>query len=70
MLADLGLEVSALGVARMYQDILDVYLIDEQDAHLKTEIEALGIRVEVTQTVMSGIREKTRLAETVLAATL
>lgn len=69
MLADLGREVSALEVARMYQDILDVYVIDEQDAHLRPEIEALGLRVEVTQTVMSGLRERIGLAKTVLAAT-
>ncbi|MGH9874358.1 MAG: 2-phospho-L-lactate transferase [Pyrinomonadaceae bacterium] len=67
MLADLGREVSALEVARMYQDFVDVYVIDEQDARLRPAIEALGLRVEVTQTVMRGITERVTLARTVLA---
>ena len=67
MLADLGREVSALEVARMYQDFIDVYIIDEQDAYLKPAIEALGLRVEVTQTIMTGITEKIALAKLVLA---
>jgi LPPG:FO 2-phospho-L-lactate transferase len=68
MLADLGREVSALEVARMYQDFLDVYVIDELDAHLRPAIEALGLRVEVTQTIMSGMAERVALAKMVLAA--
>ena len=67
MLADLGREVSALEVARMYQDFLDVYVIDELDAHLKPAIEALGLRVAVTQTIMPGIAERVALAKMVLA---
>lgn len=67
MLADLGREVSALEVARIYQDFVDVYIIDEQDALLRPAIEALGLRVEVTQTVMRGIPEKVALARAVLA---
>lgn len=67
MLADLGREVSALEVARMYQDFIDVYIIDELDATLRAPIEALGLRVEVTQTVMRGVPEKVALARAVLA---
>lgn len=66
MLADLGREVSALEVARMYQDFVDIYVLDEQDAQLKPEIEALGLRVEVLQTVMRGLPEKVALARTLL----
>ncbi|MGH9904343.1 MAG: 2-phospho-L-lactate transferase [Pyrinomonadaceae bacterium] len=68
MLADLGYEVSALKVAGMYQDFLDVYIIDEQDAALRPALEALGVRVVVAQTVMLGIPEKVALAGAVLAA--
>ena len=67
MLTDLGREVSALEVARMYQDFLDVYVIDELDAHLKPAIEALGLRVEVAQTIMAGMAERVSLAKMVLA---
>lgn len=67
MLADLGREVSALEVARMYQDFVDVYIIDEQDAPFQAAIEALGLRVVVTQTVMRRMSEKVALARTVVA---
>jgi len=68
MLADLGHEVSALEVARMYQDFVDVYIIDEQDTQLTPAIEGLGLRVKVTQTVMGGLQEKIELAKAVLAS--
>jgi LPPG:FO 2-phospho-L-lactate transferase len=68
MLSQLGLEVSATQVARLYADILDLYLIDDQDAAAQPEIEQMGIKVVVTQTVMSGPAEKLALAQTTLRA--
>jgi LPPG:FO 2-phospho-L-lactate transferase len=68
MLAELGREVSATQVARLYADFLDLYIIDRQDVALKDEIERLGLRVVVTNTVMSGPDEKRALAETTLKA--
>ena len=68
MLADLGLEVSAAQVARLYADILDVYLIDHRDEEAKAEIERLGVKVFVTETVMSGPAEKLALAQATLKA--
>ena len=68
MLASLGHEVSSLGVARLYAGLLDVLCIDEQDAHLAPGIEALGMRVLVTGTVMGGADDRRRLAGEVLAA--
>ena len=68
MLTQLGMEVSATQVARLYQDFLDVYIIDEKDREAKAEIEGLGISVTVTQTVMRGPEEKLALAQAVLKA--
>ena len=68
MLADLGMEVSATQVARLYDDILDVYVIDRQDAAAQMEIEQLGLTVSVTNTVMTGPEEKLSLAQAVLKA--
>jgi LPPG:FO 2-phospho-L-lactate transferase len=68
MLAALGHEVSALGIARMYIDVLDVMLIDQQDAHLAPAITELGMQVMVTQTMMGGIKGRERLARDVLAS--
>ena len=62
MLAQTGSPVSALGVAQIYANLIDAFIIDEQDADLKQEIEKLGLKVFVTNTVMSGAAEKYALA--------
>jgi len=67
MLATLGHEVSSVGVARIYQGMIDGLVIDEQDADLKLKIEDLGIRVLVTQSIMGGPEDRRRLAEETLA---
>jgi LPPG:FO 2-phospho-L-lactate transferase len=66
MLADLGREVSALEVARMYQDFIDVYVIDHEDEKLRSSIETLGLQVAVTQTVMCDLVDKIDLAKIVV----
>jgi LPPG:FO 2-phospho-L-lactate transferase len=68
MMDDLGHEVSALGVARIYRDFLDVMIIDEQDRMLKNKVEGLGIRAVVTDTIMSSLQKKISLSHTVLKA--
>jgi LPPG:FO 2-phospho-L-lactate transferase len=66
MLADLGLEVSATQVAKLFADFLDVFILDRQDAAAAPQIESLGLKVIVTNTVMSGPEEKAALARTAL----
>jgi len=68
MLADLGMQVSAAQVARLYSGIADVFILDVQDEHAKPEIENLGLKVCVTDTVMSGLEKKIKLAEFTLEA--
>lgn len=68
MLATLGHEVSALGVARLYTGLVDHMVIDERDAHLAEEVAELGLRVLVTDTVMGGAEGRERLAREILAA--
>ncbi len=65
MLAELGHDVSALGVARSYRKLCDVFVVDEADRDLAPEIEALGMDVVVTDTVMKDDADKVRLAEQV-----
>ena len=67
MLADLDMEVSAAQVARLYADFLDLYIVDEKDAASRAEIEELGVKVCVTDTVMTGQGEKLALAKRTLA---
>jgi LPPG:FO 2-phospho-L-lactate transferase len=62
------MEVSAVGVTRLYRDFLDVMVIDEQDATLAGQIEELGIPAVVTNTIMRDTASKTALARSVLHA--
>jgi len=61
-------EVSAYGVAKLYKDFLDAFIIDNLDANLKEKIESFGIKVVVTDTVMRGLKEKMELAKVALEA--
>ncbi|MGD6933188.1 MAG: 2-phospho-L-lactate transferase [Candidatus Bathyarchaeia archaeon] len=67
LLEGLGFEVSAFGVAKMYSGFLDGFVIDTIDAAQKSRIEALGIKVAVTNTVMKDLESKTSLAKVVLS---
>ncbi|MCH7954075.1 MAG: YvcK family protein, partial [Chloroflexi bacterium] len=68
MLRDQGMEASAVSIARLYEDFLDVLVIDEADEALAPKIEALGVDVVVTDTIMKSMAKKSALARTVLAA--
>lgn len=69
MLAELGLEVSATSVAAHYQGLAAGFVLDEVDAALRPAIEALGLRVLVTDTVMRSAADRARLAAETLAFT-
>ena len=66
MMASLGHEVSATGVARMYEGLLDGFVIDHEDESERTEIEALGMTVLVTEAIMHDAPDRARLAQEVL----
>lgn len=67
MLAELGLEVSALAVARGYADILTGFVLDAIDADLEPAVAALGLPVLVTDTIMRTDADRARLATEGLA---
>lgn len=68
LMSGLNMEVSAVGVARCYRDFLDVMLIDQQDEHLLSKIEDLGIPAVATNTIMRDSEAKKALALKVLEA--
>lgn len=68
MLVSLGHEASALGVARQYTGVADVFVLDNVDETLAPAIEALGLRTVVTDTIMVDDAGRARLASAVLAA--
>jgi len=66
MLATLGHEVSALGVARLYAGLIDGLVVDDIDREIVPAIELAGPRVLVTATVMGDEADRRRLAAEVL----
>lgn len=66
LLAELGHESSAAGVARLYADWVGTLVIDERDAESADRVEALGLRCVVAQTVMSSPERAAALAKIVL----
>ena len=73
MLRDQNIEATALGVARLYADILDVFVIDKADEALAPAIAGVAgrrgsLEVVVTDTIMASMEKKAALARTVLGA--
>jgi len=64
MLDELGLEVSAAGVARHYQEFVDGYVIDDADAGMA---KTLPIPTVATKTLMISLADREQVARTVLA---
>ncbi len=68
IMRSLGHEVSALGVARLYAGLIDVFVLDEVDAALADAVEALGLRAIVCGTMMTSTARREALARRVLEA--
>jgi len=69
LMRGLGFEVSPYGVALLYRDFLDNFIIDNIDEKKKNQIENLGIKVKSTNTIMKNITDKVRLAREILNTT-
>src|ERR1700737_3996 len=67
MLAELGHEASALGVAKLYADFTGTFVIDPADKTQAELIRKLGMKVEVVPTVMKTRTQKRNLARSLLA---
>jgi LPPG:FO 2-phospho-L-lactate transferase len=72
MMVSLGEEATALGVARRYSaaELLDTFVIDWLDEALAGDVRALGLEVVTTDTVMTDVGARARLAREVLAAAM
>ena len=66
MMAELGEEVSNVGIARRYAGLCDTLVIDASDAHEAVDVERLGVGAYVTSTVMASDADKAALADSVL----
>ena len=66
MLQMAGVDVSAAGVSAYYGDLVDVMVIDTQDAGLEATIRAQGHDVIVLDTLMKDREDRSRLAREIL----
>ncbi|HUH95775.1 MAG TPA: 2-phospho-L-lactate transferase [Anaerolineales bacterium] len=66
MYRELGLEPSALAVARHYQNLASGFVLDEQDAELAGDIRGLKMQTLITKTLMENSAGRRHLAEDVL----
>jgi LPPG:FO 2-phospho-L-lactate transferase len=62
MMKSMQMKASAAEVAKLYEDFVGVFVMDEVDRKRAGQVEALGMRPVVTDTVMIGLRERKALA--------
>jgi LPPG:FO 2-phospho-L-lactate transferase len=68
MLASLGHEASAVGVAQLYAGLASAFVLDPEDAALQPEIEALGLRAIVAPIVMADPATRADVGRAILDA--
>ncbi|MBI4761102.1 MAG: 2-phospho-L-lactate transferase [Chloroflexota bacterium] len=66
MFSELGIEPSALAVAKHYGALLTGFVMDETDAQLREEVRGLNMRVLVTNTLMQSLDDRMQLASEVV----
>jgi 2-phospho-L-lactate transferase/gluconeogenesis factor (CofD/UPF0052 family) len=64
-----GLPCSIAGVAKAYEDFLDLLICDSRDARAAETLRKTGLRVQCTQAVMRSSEDRAALARTVLSFT-
>lgn len=67
MLPTVGAEVSAAGVARLYADFCNTFVVDETDVDQTGPVEELGLRTIALDTLMTDRTRSVGLARALLA---
>jgi LPPG:FO 2-phospho-L-lactate transferase len=68
MMRGLGHEISPLGVARLYRDLVGLFVLDVVDSGYLEPVRGLGMRAVAADTVMTSPAKTARLASLVLRA--
>jgi LPPG:FO 2-phospho-L-lactate transferase len=66
LMAAQGLPVSIVGVARAYEDFLDILIVDGRDSSMADQLNRAGLRVHCADILMNSAEDKAALAQTVL----
>jgi LPPG:FO 2-phospho-L-lactate transferase len=67
LMTAMGLPCSIAGVAKAYEDFLDLLICDTRDAQAAETLRENGLRVQCAQTIMRTAEDKAALASTVLS---
>jgi LPPG:FO 2-phospho-L-lactate transferase len=70
LMAAQGLPCSIAGVARAYEDFLDLLICDTRDARDANALRESGLQVQCAKTIMRSAEEKAALARSVLSFTV
>ena len=62
----LDIEVSSVGVADLYKDFLDNFVIDDKDSNLNSQLKQIVNKVTITNTIMNSLDAKKNLAQTII----
>ena len=62
----LDIEVSSVGVAKMYDDFLDNIVIDDKDSKLQPQLNQIVNKVTITNTIMNNLDAKKNLAQIII----
>ena len=66
----LDIEVSSVGVASLYEDFLDNFIIDDKDVDKKQQLNQIVNKVTVTNTIMNNLGAKKNLAQIIMDSIL
>lgn len=66
----LDIEVSSVGVASLYDDFLDNFIIDDKDVDKKQQLNQIVNKVTVTNTIMNNLGAKKNLAQIIIDSIL
>lgn len=62
----LDIEVSSVGVAELYKDFLDNFVIDDKDSNLNSQLKQIVNKVTITNTIMNNLDAKKNLAQLII----
>ena len=63
LMKEMGIEVSALSIAKHYHGLIDGIIIDKSDEKQIEEIRKMGVKVKLAEIIVNTEEEKMRLAE-------